>query len=103
MKKLLCLMALCGSVSAMELPNNTLACVTIFDLDKAYNDIVNGNSLTFDSLVDNGRCGYMKPIKVEAERTGAVIKVRYKVDGKIYASYVSAADVVHRRNAENAK
>lgn len=102
MKKLLTLgtLALSFGAQAMTVPSGTLVCGNSFYLDKAYNDLVNGNELTLKELVSKKQCGFIVRDMngVEVERSGAVIKGKFSAGGDVVTVYFSAAEVLFRKN-----
>lgn len=108
MKKLLTtavLLATAFSAQAMTLPAGTLICENSFYLDKAYNDLINDNELTLNSLINKNQCGFLaRDIDgVEVERSGAVMKGRFDAGGQIAVVYFSAAEVLFRKNEVKAQ
>jgi hypothetical protein len=107
MKKILFAVGMVASLGAqaMTLPSGTLICENSFYLDKAYNDLINGNKLTLNSLINKNQCGFLaRDIDgVEIERSGSVIKGRFDVGGQITVAYFSAAEVLFRKNEVKAQ
>lgn len=107
MKKLLFAVGMVAALSAqaMTIPTGTLICENSFYLDKAYNDLINGNELTLNSLINKNQCGFLaRDIDgVEIERSGAIMKGRFDVGGQIAVVYFSAAEVLFRNNEVKAQ
>lgn len=107
MRKLLTTAVLLATfgAQAMTLPSGTLICENSFYLDKAYNDLINGNELTLNSLINKNQCGFLaRDIEgVEIERSGSVMKGRFDAGGQIAVVYFSAAEVLFRKNEVKAQ
>lgn len=84
------------AASAATIPQNMLMCTNSLYLDRAFSDLVKGQQIALDELINKGRCGFAsKNIEgVEIERYGAVIKARFKEGSNVHTVYYSASELL---------
>lgn len=78
------------------IPEKMLVCTNSFFLDKAFNDLMKGQQMVLDEMLDKGQCGFVRKeiTGVEIEKYGAVIKARFREAGQVHTVYYSAAELL---------